>query len=123
VKYSLDGAYDLLERTGLLLPDAASPCMRSPTRLPSQTSRANPPFCRRRARCDRSARRHGSRVWFMDEASSDSKAPSPMSGPAPARGPARCGKHGYEWVYLYTAVEPATGESAALVAPNVNTER
>jgi transposase len=30
----------------------------------------------------------------------------------------------YEWVYLYAlyaAVEPATGESAALVAPNVNT--
>jgi transposase len=27
----------------------------------------------------------------------------------------------YEWVYLYAAVEPATGESAALVAPHVNT--
>lgn len=27
----------------------------------------------------------------------------------------------YEWVYLYAAVEPSTGESAALVAPNVNT--
>ena len=27
----------------------------------------------------------------------------------------------YEWVYLYAAVEPASGESAALVAPNVNT--
>jgi transposase len=27
----------------------------------------------------------------------------------------------YDWVYLYAAVEPATGESAALVAPYVNT--
>jgi transposase len=27
----------------------------------------------------------------------------------------------YEWVYLYAAVEPATGASAALVAPNVDT--
>jgi transposase len=27
----------------------------------------------------------------------------------------------YEWVYLYAAVEPATGESAALVAPHVDT--
>ena len=27
----------------------------------------------------------------------------------------------YEWVYLYAAVEPASGASAALVAPNVNT--
>jgi transposase len=27
----------------------------------------------------------------------------------------------YEWCYLYAAVEPATGESAALVAPNVDT--
>jgi len=28
----------------------------------------------------------------------------------------------YEWVYLYAAVEPATGESVALLAPNVNTD-
>lgn len=27
----------------------------------------------------------------------------------------------YEWIYLYAAVEPATGDSAALLAPNVNT--
>ncbi len=27
----------------------------------------------------------------------------------------------YEWAYLYAAVEPATGESVALLAPNVNT--
>ena len=27
----------------------------------------------------------------------------------------------YDWVYLYAAVEPASGESAALVAPYVNT--
>ena len=27
----------------------------------------------------------------------------------------------YEWVYLYAAVEPTTGESVALLAPNVNT--
>jgi transposase len=27
----------------------------------------------------------------------------------------------YEWVYLYAAVEPATGASVALLAPNVNT--
>ena len=27
----------------------------------------------------------------------------------------------YEWCYLYAAVEPATGESAALIAPNVDT--
>lgn len=27
----------------------------------------------------------------------------------------------YEWIYLYAAVEPATGASAALLAPNVNT--
>ncbi|MBX3367723.1 MAG: IS630 family transposase [Phycisphaeraceae bacterium] len=28
----------------------------------------------------------------------------------------------YEWVYLYAAVEPATGHSVALQAPQVNTE-
>src|SRR5687768_7639434 len=27
----------------------------------------------------------------------------------------------YEWLYLYAAVEPDTGESVALLAPNVNT--
>lgn len=28
----------------------------------------------------------------------------------------------YEWVYLYAAVEPATGFSSAITAPEVNTE-
>ena len=27
----------------------------------------------------------------------------------------------YEWVYLWAAVEPATGESAAMITPTVNT--
>ena len=27
----------------------------------------------------------------------------------------------YEWVYLYAAIEPTTGENVALLAPNVNT--
>jgi len=27
----------------------------------------------------------------------------------------------YEWVYLYAAVNPATGASSAMLAPNVNT--
>jgi len=27
----------------------------------------------------------------------------------------------YEWIYLYAAVEPATGNSTALLAPSVNT--
>jgi hypothetical protein len=27
----------------------------------------------------------------------------------------------YEWVYLYAAVEPRSGASAALIAPNVDT--
>lgn len=27
----------------------------------------------------------------------------------------------YEWLYVYAAVEPATGESVGLIAPNVNT--
>jgi transposase len=27
----------------------------------------------------------------------------------------------YDWCYLYAAVEPATGESAALIAPNADT--
>jgi hypothetical protein len=28
----------------------------------------------------------------------------------------------YEWVYLFGAVNPVTGESSALLAPTVNTE-
>ena len=34
----------------------------------------------------------------------------------------RCGRREYEWAYLFAAVEPATGESAALIAPTVNTQ-
>jgi transposase len=35
--------------------------------------------------------------------------------------PAAVKRTKYEWVYLYAAVEPATGESVALLAPGVDT--
>lgn len=66
---------------------------------------------------------HGGRVrvFFMDEARFGQQGTiTEVWAPRGSR-PRAVRQTRYEWVYLYAAVEPATGESAALVAPNVDT--
>ena len=61
------------------------------------------------------------RVWFMDEARFGQQGTiTDVWAPRGSR-PTAVRQTRYEWVYLYAAVEPATGESAALLAPHVNT--
>lgn len=61
------------------------------------------------------------RVFFMDEARFGQQGTiTDVWAPIGSR-PRAVRQTRYEWVYLYAAVEPATGESAALVAPNVDT--
>jgi transposase len=65
--------------------------------------------------------RHKVRVWFMDEARFGQQGTiTDVWAPTGSR-PRAIRQTRYEWVYLYAAVEPASGESAALLAPNVNT--
>jgi transposase len=61
------------------------------------------------------------RVWFMDEARFGQQGTVTDVWAKRGSRPRAVRQTRYEWVYLYAAVEPATGESAALVAPNVNT--
>jgi transposase len=61
------------------------------------------------------------RVWFMDEARFGQQGTNTCVWAPTGSRPAAVRQTRYEWVYLYAAVEPATGESAALLAPNVNT--
>jgi len=61
------------------------------------------------------------RVWFMDEARFGQQGTITDVWARTGSRPHAVRQTRYEWVYLYTAVEPATGESAALVAPYVNT--
>jgi hypothetical protein len=61
------------------------------------------------------------RTFFMDEARLGQQGTlTRVWAPAGSR-PAAVEQARYEWVYLYAAVEPATGQSVALPAPNVNT--
>jgi transposase len=61
------------------------------------------------------------RVFFMDEARFGQQGTlTNIWAPRGSR-PAAVRQTRYEWVYLYAAVEPATGESAALLAPNADT--
>lgn len=61
------------------------------------------------------------RVFFMDEARFGQQGTiTDVWAPTGSR-PRAVRQTRYEWVYLYTAVEPTTGDSAALVAPNVDT--
>lgn len=61
------------------------------------------------------------RVWFMDEARLGQQGTLTNVWARTGSRPAAVRQTRYEWVYLYAAVEPLTGESAALLAPNVNT--
>jgi transposase len=61
------------------------------------------------------------RVWFMDEARFGQQGTTTRVWAARGSRPTAVRQTRYEWCYLYAAVEPATGESAALIAPNVDT--
>jgi transposase len=60
--------------------------------------------------------------WFQDEARIGQQGT--LTGVWAERGsrPARVRQTEYEWVYLYAAVNPATGASSAMLAPTVNTQ-
>jgi transposase len=61
------------------------------------------------------------RTFFMDEARFGQQGTLANVWARRGSRPAVVRQTKYEWCYLYAAVEPATGASAALVAPNVNT--
>ena len=61
------------------------------------------------------------RVFFMDEARFGQQGTVTDVWAKRGSRPRAVRQTRYEWCYLYAAVEPATGESAALVAPNVDT--
>lgn len=66
---------------------------------------------------------HGgkARVFFMDEARFGQQGTLTRVWARTGSRPTAAKRARYEWVYLYAAVEPATGESVALLAPNANT--
>lgn len=61
------------------------------------------------------------RLFFMDEARFGQQGTTTRVWARTNSRPTVLRQTRYEWVYLYAAVEPATGESVALLAPNVNT--
>jgi transposase len=66
---------------------------------------------------------HGGRVrvFFMDEARFGQQGTTTRVWAKRGSRPTAVKQTRYEWVYLYAAVEPATGASVALQAPHVNT--
>jgi len=61
------------------------------------------------------------RVFWMDEARIGQQGTlTDVWAPVGSR-PTAVKQTKYEWVYLYAAVDPVTGDDAALVAPSVNT--
>ena len=65
---------------------------------------------------------HGGRVrtFVMDEARLGQQGTLTRVWARRGSRPTAVKQTRYEWVYLYAAVEPATGESVALLAPNVD---
>jgi hypothetical protein len=66
---------------------------------------------------------HGGRVhlFFMDEARFGQQGTTTRVWAKKGSRPTVVKQTRYEWVYLYAAVEPATGASVALQAPQVDT--
>lgn len=62
------------------------------------------------------------RVFFLDEARFGQQGTTTRVWARTNSRPTALRQTRYEWVYLYAAVEPATGESVPLLAPNVNTD-
>ena len=62
------------------------------------------------------------RVFFMDEARFGQQGTLTRVWARTGSRPTAVKQTRYEWLYLYAAVEPATGASVALEAPHVNTE-
>lgn len=68
------------------------------------------------------ARGHGRvRVTWMDEARFGQQGTLTSKWAPRGSRPTAVKQTKHEWVYLYAAVEPATGFSSALLAPHVNT--
>ena len=61
------------------------------------------------------------RVFFMDEARFGQQGTTTRVWAPKGSRPSAVKQTRYEWVYLYAAVEPASGESVALQAPHINT--
>src|SRR4030042_233631 len=78
-----------------------------------------PPFVQR------TAQEHPDRhieVWFQDEARVGQQGTLTRCWGLQGSRPTAIKQTEYEWVYLFGAVNPLTGESSALLAPSVNTE-
>lgn len=61
-------------------------------------------------------------MFFMDEARFGQQGTTTRVWARTGSRPTAVKQTRYEWVYLYAAVEPATGASVALQAPHVNTD-
>ena len=60
-------------------------------------------------------------VWFQDEARIGQQGTLTRCWGLTGSRPTAVRQTEYEWVYLFGAVHPQTGESSALLAPTVNT--
>ena len=61
-------------------------------------------------------------VWFQDEARFGQQGTLTNIWAPKGSRPTAVKQTEYEWVYLYAAINPVTGESSAMLAPTVNTE-
>ena len=62
------------------------------------------------------------RVFFMDEARFGQQGTTTRGWARRGSRPTAVKQTRYEWLHLYAAVEPASGDSVALQAPHVNTD-
>ena len=82
-------------------------------------ARRSPPFVEeiRRERPDKTIE-----IWFQDECRIGQQGTLTRCWAPTGSRPTAVKQTEYEWIYLFGAVNPATGKSSALLAPTVNTD-
>jgi transposase len=120
-KYSLNGVYDILHRLGYsCLAPRPRHEKQDPAAQETFKTESAPLFVRlmKEAVEPRGGR---VRVFFMDEARFVQQGTLTRIWAPTGSRPTAVKQTRYEWLYLYAAVEPATGASVPLLAPDTNT--
>jgi len=119
VSYSLDGAYDLLHRLGCSCLKPRPQHRKNDPQVMAEWVERAPLF----VQDVQEAHPHKKvEVWFQDEARFGQQGTLTRVWAERGTRPQAVKQTEYEWVYLFGAINPVTGNSSALITPTVNTQ-
>lgn len=118
VQYTLGGVYDLLHRLGLSCLKPRPRHRKNDPEIMQKWLQEAPPFIHsvQQKHPDKNLQ-----VWFQDEARIGQQGTLTTVWAEKGSRPTAVKQTEYDWIYLFGAVNPLTGDSSGLLAPTVNT--